>query len=251
MNKKLKLAVSSFMLSLLFLFTFPALSSSNQGDLKNFNMLTLSQIPYGFVTPDGNTTGVLYEILNHVMALSGVGKSNDIIPFKRVLARINAKQQFCTIAANTPLSANVFDLVEPIGYQISAGILPAKGINLINYSNLKNLKIDTTLGAYIDERFNNDDSLKKVISSKYENAMKMLINGRVDAVAGAIPALAYIAKRQGLDQNSFGNPLVYDPYDLFLVCSYDIPADIRSKLKSALVNLKASGKVQKRLKKLS
>jgi len=80
MNKKFKLAVSSFILSLSFFFTLPALSSSSQDYIKNFNMLTLSQIPYGFVTPDGNTTGVLYEILNNVIALSGVGKTNHIIP---------------------------------------------------------------------------------------------------------------------------------------------------------------------------
>ncbi len=250
MNKKLKLAASSLILSISLLFTFPALSSS-QDIIKNFNMLTLSQIPYGFVTPEGKATGVLFEILNNVMSLSGVGKSNDIIPFKRVLARIHAKQQFCTIAANTPLTANAFDLVEPIGYKISAGILPAKGINLTNYSNLKNLRIATPLGAYIDERFNNDDSLQKVISSKYENAMKMLISGRVDAVAGAIPALTYIAKTKGLDRNSFGKPMVYDPFDFFLVCSFDIPSDIRYKLKDALIKLKTSGKVQEVMRRYS
>jgi len=81
--------------------------------------------------------------------------------------------------------------------------------------------------------------------------MKMLISGRVDAVAGAIPALTYIAKTHGLDRDSFGQPFVYEPYDLFLVCSYDIPPEIRYKLKEALINLKTSGKVQKILKRYS
>jgi len=226
-------------------------ASSSQATPINVDMLTLSQIPYGFVKPDGKTTGVLYEILNNIMAVSGVEKTNNIVPFKRVLARIHAKQQFCTIAAGTSQSAELFDLVEPIGYKMSAGVLPAKGIDLVNYASLKNIQIAAPLGAYVDKRFNNDTSLQKVVSSKYVNAMKMLISGRVDAVAGAIPALTYIAKTQGMDKHSFGKPLVFEPFDVYLVCTYGIPSDIRQKLKNALVNLKSNGKVQQILKRYS
>jgi len=250
MNKKFKLSISSTILSLTFVFVIPS-ASSKQDSTTKIDMLTLSQIPYGFVTPEGKTTGVLYEILNNIMALSGVEKPNNIVPFKRVLARIHAKQQFCTIAAGTSQSAELFDLVEPIGYRMSAGILPAKGIDLVNYASLKNIQIAAPLGAYVDKRFNNDTTLQKVVSSKYVNAMKMLINGRVDAVAGAMPALTYIAKTKGLSKHSFGKPLVFEPFDVYLVCTYGIPSDIRQKLKNALVKLKSNGKVHQILKRYS
>jgi len=250
MDKYCRLAVSSVIFSLTFILATPV-ASSNQKTPINFDMITLSQIPYGFVTPEGKTTGVLYEILNNIMALSKVGKSNNLVPFKRVLARIHAKQKFCTIAAGTVQSAELFDLVEPIGYRMSAGVLPAKGIDLDNYDSLKNIQIAAPLGAYIDKKFNNDTSLQKVVSSKYINAMKMLMSGRVDAVAGAMPALTYIAKTQGMNKHSFGKPLIFEPFDVYLVCTYDIPKEIRRKLKNALINLKTNGTVQQILKRYS
>jgi len=250
MKKKFGFSISCIILTLALLLAFPV-ASAEQEITSSLDMLTLSQIPYGFVTPEGETTGVLYQILNEVMVLSTIGKHNNLVPFKRGLAKIRAKHNFCTIAAGTTESAELFDLVEPIGYQMSAGILPAKGIDLVDYDSLKNLRIAVPLGAYIEERFNSDTNLHKIIPSKFVNAMKMLKSGRIDAVAGTIPALTYIAKTQGMDERSFGKPLIYDPFDLYLLCSYGIPTDVRYKLKKALKDLKAKGRVQQILERYS
>jgi ABC-type amino acid transport substrate-binding protein len=243
MKKKIGFLGRRALLMFALLLTFSVHSSELEAK-KPLDMLTLSQIPYGFVTAEGDTSGVLYQILNEIMVLSTIGKYNNLVPFKRILAKIRAKHRFCTIAAGTTASAELFDLVEPIGYQMSAGILPVKGIDLVDHDSLKNLKIAVPLGAHIEEKFNNDNDLHKVIPSKFINAMKMLKSGRVDAVAGTMQALTYIAKTQGLTKDDFGKPLIYEPFDLYLLCSYGIAADIRYKLKNALIELKTKGKVQ-------
>jgi len=243
MKQKFRAAVSRAIVKLTLLLALPV-ASLEQDAAKSLDMLTLNQIPYGFVTPAGETTGVLYQILNEIMALSNVGELNNIVPFKRILAKIRAKHHFCSIAAGTDASAELFDLVEPVGYQMTPAILPIKGIDLVDYGSLKNIRIAVPLGAYIDEKFNNDTSLQKVAPSKFANAMKMLRSDRVDAVAGTMQALTYIAKTQGMDKSYFGKPLLYKPFSLYLLCSYGISIDARGKLKKALVDLKANGRVQ-------
>jgi len=225
------------------LLTFPVLSFS-QNTHKKIDMVTLGQIPYGFVTSKGENKGVFYEILNEIISISQIGSSHKLIPFKRVVAKMKAKQTFCTIASNDDENIALFDLVEPIGFTIFAGILPGPNIDLNDYSKLKGLRIAVPLGAYISKRFKNDNNLLKIASSKYTNAIKMLKSGRVDAVAGAMPALMYISKTQGIEQAYFGKPLLLKSYDMYLLCSYDLPKDTRRILKQTIIDLKSKGKIQ-------
>jgi ABC-type amino acid transport substrate-binding protein len=220
------------------------ITSSAQNTNKNVDMFTLEQVPYGFVTPNGEKKGVFYEILSEIMSVSHIGTSNNLIPFKRVVARIDAKENFCTIAANDEENIALFDLVEPIGFQLSAGILPGPGIDLNDYSNLKDIRIAVPLGAYINEKFHNDTNIIKVSSSKYDNAIKMLKSGRVDAVAGAMPALMYLAQKQGINKEYFGKPLIFKPLDIYLLCSYGLAPDVRAELKKTLIDLKSEGGIQ-------
>jgi ABC-type amino acid transport substrate-binding protein len=225
------------------LLTLPLSSSANSRN-KDVDMITLGQVPYGFVTPEGEKKGAFYDILNEIMSVSHIGNSNRLIPFKRVLAQITAHKNVCTIAANDNENKAVFDLVEPVGFKLSAGVLPGPAIDLNDYSNLKGIRIAVPLGAYISEKFHDDQDLIKVTSSKYTNAMKMLKTGRVDAVAGAMPALMYISQTQGIDKKYFGKPLVLQSYDVYLLCSYDLAEDARSILKKTLIELKSNGKIK-------
>jgi len=243
MKKKCSSVYASVILTLVTLLTFP-LTCLAQEVKKNLDMVTLGQIPYGFSTAEGELKGAFYEILNEIMVVSKIGNANNILPFKRVLARIRADKKFCTIAANDDDNTPLFDLVEPIGFKMVTGVLPAPTIELNDYSNLKGISIAVPLGAFISDKFNNDNTLIKVSSSKYDNAIKMLKSDRVDAVAGSIPALMYITKKQGIDKNYFGKPLLLQSFDVYLLCSYGLSPEVRSSLKKTLIELKSKGKVQ-------
>jgi len=236
-------AFNSILFSSLILLTLPQHSSASS-ETKEVEMITLAQVPYGFLTSKGENKGVFYEILNEIISVSKIGNSHQLIPFKRVVARMKAKQNFCTIAANDDENKSLFDLVEPIGFKLSAGILPGPNIDLNDYSKLKGLRIAVPLGAYISEKFNKDNNLLKVPSSKYTNAIKMLKSSRVDAVAGAIPALMYISKTQSIEQTYFGKPLLLKSYDVYLLCSHDLQTETRHILKKTLIELKSKGKIQ-------
>ena len=72
----------------------------------------------------------------------------------------------------------------------------------------------------------------------------MFKKGRIDAIAGAIPVLKYLAKNQGVSSKMFGTPLVFVEIDIHLICTKIISSNEREKLKKSVMQLKKSGKIK-------
>mgnify|MGYP003865932897 CR=1 FL=1 len=217
---------------------------SYANDLKSdTKMLIMEQSPYGYISKSGKTTGILYEIMGEILSTSGINSSIYIIPSNRLITTMSNNEKVCTLAANTP-DVSSFDLIEPVGFKFSAGILPASGIKLNNYSNLNSIVIAVPLGVMFDEKFHNDDSLTKVRPHHYINAVKMLQRGRIDAIAGAIHVLKFLAKNEGMSLSIFGKPLILFDSDVYLVCTKSVEKYFQNKLKESLIHLKNNGKIQ-------
>jgi hypothetical protein len=208
-------------------------------------MITMDQIPYGFSGINGETTGVLYDILNEIMIESGIEQTNKVLSPMRILATMTNQSNVCTLVADTPEVISKFDLIEPIGYKMSAGVLPRVGAKLLNYSSLKELTIAVPLGNYINEKFNNDNELTIVSSRNYINAIKLLKSGQVDAIAGAISTIMYIGKKEGMTTKDFEQPFLFSQNDIQLVCTNGLTKKTREKLKDAVLKLKSNGEIQK------
>ena len=235
-------------LKLFFIFTIfqlIILNSYAKSMSNDIQMLIMEQIPYGYITESGEKKGILYDILENVLISSNIENPVDIIPTKRLVFSMQDKHsKVCTIVANSP-DMVLHDLIEPVGFHLTGGVLPASGIILDNYASLKNITIAVPLGIMFDEKFHNDDTLKKVRPLNYLNSVKMLKLGRVDAIAGAIPILKFLAKEQGLKLSSFEKPLVMIEADMYLTCTKSVKKSIQKRLKSRLIKLKKDGKIQK------
>jgi polar amino acid transport system substrate-binding protein len=207
-------------------------------------MIAMEQILYGFENEAGEKTGVLYDLLVEIRENSGIGLPVVIQPAKRLLATMSRGKKSCTIVINSPDVVNSFDVIEPIGYTLAAGILPVAGIQLKEYSDLKKIKIAVPLGIVFDDRFHSDTTLNKISTPKYINGIKMMKLGRIDAVAGAVSVLKFIAKQEGLNSHFFDDPLIFTESDLYLVCSFKLSNNERKKLQQAAIQLRSSGKAQ-------
>jgi ABC-type amino acid transport substrate-binding protein len=91
--------------------------------------------------------------------------------------------------------------------------------------------------VYFDEHFDKDQTLSIVSPRNYTNAVKMLKNGQVDAIAGAIVALKFIGKKEGMVTADFVSPLILSRNEVLLVCSRWLSKNIRKKLKDAVIKL--------------
>ena len=88
-------------------------------------------------------------------------------------------------------------MLVPIGIDIPAGLIIKKPASAEAYNDLYQLNIAVPLGILFDERFDNDSKLNKVHPPEYDNAIEMLRVNRVNAVAGAIPILQFLARQSG------------------------------------------------------
>ncbi len=210
-------------------------------------MATMAQIPYGYKTVNEKTTGVLYEILNQIMVASDIESNNQLLPLNRLFTAMSTHKNMCSLTADTPQMLRTFDFIEPIGFPLNLGVLPKQGIVLDDYSSLKGISIAVPLGVYFDEHFANDRTLSIVSSRNYTNAVKMLKNGQVDAIAGAMTALRFIGEKEGMALTDFGSPLILSRNKVQLVCSRGLSIEIRNKLKNSVIELKSNGAIQKTL----
>lgn len=196
------------------------------------------------MSEENKKTGVLYEILKEIKKLTNNSKEIQLYPAKRILLSSKQNNKICSIAANTPDVIESFNLIEPIGFNVTVGILPISGIKLSEYSDLSDKIIAVPLGIIFDEKFHNDKSLNKVHPPAYINGIRMLKKGRADAVAGAIPMLKYIAKKENISKSFFDKPLIMFEASMYLICNKSIKKEETDILKDALKKLKSNGKTQ-------
>lgn len=227
----------------LFCAALPINISANQS-IDKISMLTLELLPYGYNTPDGGKAGMLYDIMNGIMADSGVGIANKIKPAKRLINDFSKDNNVCAILMDSPLSRVLSTPVAEIGYKMSVGVIPKAGIELGKYSDLYKLKIAVPRWVVISKQFDTDKMLSKEITPKYLNALSMLKHGRVDAVAGVVPSLLYVARREGISREELGVPMLLVENDFILFCSAAIPMSIKEKLAASVTKLRNNGEIE-------
>ncbi|WP_394246546.1 substrate-binding periplasmic protein [Vibrio profundi] len=212
------------------------------------DLLIMEQIPYGFQTPDNRDTGVLFDIALKLHQLSERADNLNtntptIIPTKRIITLLNQARPTCTIVADTPIISNHYDMIEPIGFKLAAGILPAAGVSVTSYESLTGKSIAVPLGIMFDNRFHEDQSLNKVSVPQYLNGVKMIAAGRVDSVAGAISSLKYAAKMQNISADNFGTPYIFHEVEVYFVCNSQLPDTQRAKFKQLIIDMKNDGTI--------
>jgi len=241
MASQTQLSLNRLILSVLLILSLPVQAVIGNN---TFSMATLEQIPYGFKTSKGLIKGGLFDIMSEIIKESGLKASNQLLPPQRLILELNSGSQLCTLAANTSYISEHFNLIEPIGVTLSAGILPRKGLKLPDYASLKNIIIAVPLGVHFDKQFDRDNTLTKIRPLGYSNAIKMLKYKQVDAVAGAIESLLYLAKHGGMSLSNFAPPLVLSNLKVYLTCNRHIPDTVLDAMRTAIIKLKNRGAIQ-------
>jgi len=243
MKKKLRRFGSSQMVILFLLFLLQNTSKAFD-EMNNITLVTMEQVPYGFKGTDGESTGVLYEILNNIMTASYVEQPNKLLSMKRLLATLSTQRKTCTIIADTPNVIDKYDFIEPLGISVKAGVLPIKGLVLTEFSNIGGITIAVPLGVSFNEELDKNKQISTVYPRNYVNALKMLKNGQVDAVAGPISTLKFVGIKEGMTASDFAPPLIFNKFEMMLVCNDGLSKGVRKRLKNAVIKLKSNGTIQ-------
>lgn len=162
--------------------------------------------------------GAFPELVREIERRTGHSIAISLNPFARVERELETGEQDCTILIWTDARARVVQRGESV-YAMPFGIIARKGVPLAAYDDLPALTISVVRGVPISSRFDADDAVRKDFDKDYAVAVRKMVHGRVEAVAGALPTIAYLAAENGFGA-ALGERLVLSTVPLTLQCSW-------------------------------
>ncbi|MDV7340788.1 transporter substrate-binding domain-containing protein [Terasakiella sp. A23] len=181
-------------------------------------LATIQQIPYSFIDKNGREAGYLYDVAKAILREAGYVDDVQMLPLKRMQNELQRGDVSFGILASTPYVVKHYDVVEPLGLNLDAGVLPRAGVEVYSYEDLMGLRIATPFGLKINDRFDNDSTLSKFETKDYNQSTIIMKRGRVDAIAGGVESITYNARINGYDVDGmFGTPLIFQDYEIALI----------------------------------
>ena len=162
--------------------------------------------PIGYVNAQGVGTGVHWDFLQEISNETDLCIDKTLMPFARVWQSLENGNSDLTIGFASPTRD---DKVIKVGLirELKTIVVGASGFNIRAYEDLVGLRIGKTRSTKLDNRFDRDKNLDIVELNDYQQAINMLIAGRIDALAGSYKAISYQATQAGypnyLGENGF------------------------------------------------
>ncbi|MDO3383098.1 substrate-binding periplasmic protein [Gilvimarinus algae] len=210
---------------------------------RELTFITIEVSPWATKHGDsGEMKGAFIELVREIERRTGIATSVSLTPFARVDRELESGGHDCTILI--PRSEDAVVIGALVAYH-DIGVIPRRGITLSTYEHLEPLTISLLRGSSITQRFDGDDSLTKVFDTDYLISLRKLSRSRVDAVAGAISTIRYLADHNQLSQY-LGEPLVLDDVPLKFQCSKKSDKlDLMAEVNQAIEAMKADGVVER------
>lgn len=188
-----RLLINRFVICFIILFSM--LNTRAEVDL-TFHVIAAQ--PFGYLADDGEPTGLHYELIQQLSIRSGIKIRPVIMPYNRIWTTMeNGGHDGGVVWRSAERDALVHYLSYVWTDYLTVLTLKNKEVN--DYSELQlDKKVGVMTSSSINDRFNNDNEIDKVMIPKYDNAVSMLSARRVDAIVGNIFAYIYIAKKQAV-----------------------------------------------------
>lgn len=185
---------------------------------EELKFITLEVAPWAYVDEkNGSYKGIFSDIVSELEKRTGYEIKITLTPYARINRELEAGRQDCTILIRgeqrdqiTVLGSFVFD--HPMG------VIPKKSTNLKEYKDLYGLRVSVLRGLLLTQEFSNDNNFNKEYDTSYEIGLKKIQHDRLDAIAGAIPTIQFLAKKNNYE-HLLGEPLVLSEEPIYLQCS--------------------------------
>ena len=196
----------------LFLFSSPRIEA------RPLNLVIMEMEPFGFLTEDRQITGILHGMLKRIAEETGLAYELNLLPFARAIRYIETGQADAVIMFPNEQTEQVAIRVAPISLARNI-VLGAAGTRYTSLEDLHGKVVANVRGANYDDAFTSETKISKYAVNDYEQGLKMLVNNRLDGIAGTEGGILYIAKKLGYSRNQFGEPLILNTRQTYLYFS--------------------------------
>ncbi len=226
-------------LAAFFLTALLPLHSAAESADEPLKLITIEVAPWASVnSQSGAPEGAFITIVEEIAKRTGQPVDITLTPFARVERELEAGSQDCTILI--PRDERIVTHGELVSYH-PMGVIAHHRVALEDYDDLYDLRISLLRGSTITPQFDADARLRKEYDTDYPIALRKISRERVDAVAGAIPTILFLAAQEGLS-DYLGTPLVLEQVPLIFQCSNNsLRLDVMDKINSAIVAMREDG----------
>lgn len=208
--------------------------------------VTFDVAPWAYLDEKGRYLGVFPDLMREIERRTGHSIVISLTPLvqKRVHRELEAGRQDCAMTVAGEKRA-LIEIVGPPVFKLPMGVIARKEIKINGYDDLKGLKISALKLLSENKKIMDDFSLSTVPSPDYISGLRKISHGRIDAIAGAIPTIRYLAALNDIS-DLLGEPFVmnYDP--VVWQCSVNSKnLQHMEKINQAIADIKRDGMLEK------
>lgn len=202
----------------------------------------IKNAPLGFTNKDGQVVGEHFDYLSAIEDDSNICINKFFLPYPRIWSSIKSGKHDGGIVFKSASRSFYVDYVALIR-TVKTVVIPAKGIALNGYADLKSIRIGKVRGTHLSRDFDNDKTLSIVEVTTYEQAIKMLKLGRLNAVAGSALVLSYqLTKYNALNIVDISKKVTLGEKEQWLqLTKNSVTSDKIEALRESIIRLKKAG----------
>jgi polar amino acid transport system substrate-binding protein len=229
------------------------LSYSVHTHSEELKFITLNVAPWAYFNKNkSKLLGVFPDLVHEIEKRTGnnIHVSLTFFAFDRINRELELGRQDCTMVIREKKRDQFVILGESV-VELSMGVVAKKGINLDEYKDLYGLRISVLKILSEKGKFMDDNQLTKVFDTDYEAGLRKMQHRRLEAIAGPIGKIQYLARKNGFD-DLLGAPLVLKQEPIHLQCSKK-SKNLKhlDKLNQAIKSIKSDGTLAKIIKRNS
>lgn len=165
---------------------------------RDLRFVTIDVAPWAWVeTGQTAPTGVFVDVVHELEKRTGRKIVMALQPFARIPHELEARRADCTILVWNNDWGRFMDKGEVVSTHMF-GVIARKGIPLKRFDDLAGLNVSVLRGLSLGRKFDSDTSFTRQVDTDYVMGLNKLAHQRLDAVAGALPTIRYLARQNNL-----------------------------------------------------
>lgn len=187
---------------------------------ETLNLITVEVAPWAYHDKVENKfLGIFPDLIREIEARTGHSINITLVPFgfSRINRELKIGRQDCTILITQP-ERSQFTVLGELVFNHEMGVVAHKSISLKDRDDLYGLTISVHKMLAEEGQVMDNEKLNKEFDASYEIGLRKIKHGRLNAIAGAIPTIKFLAKNLGVE-DLLGAPLILKHEPIYLQCS--------------------------------
>ena len=191
--------------------------------------------------PEGRL-GLFVDITAAIAARAGIASTNSVLPIARVVKNMEHGVSDCAVIVQTPWTKVNFIQVAEIHNRLDIVVVTRPGLSISSIEDLHGLRLAMPRGAFRDLPVSTDPDIEQVLTKSYQQSIRMLTAGRVDAIAGSAISIFHYFSDEDMTRADIGVVFPFERNTLWLQCAKgQLSDEILTRLDHATAALREEG----------